>query len=148
MIPDWYHLHKTCYDPSSMICRGHLAKAKLLATLYPQLWHGRVLMLFRRRRITVPKPKTMEVLDQLTAYLRERQDYLPDYVRRRQRRYISSAQAEKGNDLIVTTRQKKQGMHWSVDTSDALAALKTLMLNHGWELYRRQRQVLPLAVPA
>ena len=43
--------------------------------------------------------------------------------------------------------QKKQGMHWSLETSDALAALKTLLLNGGWELYWRQRQVLPLVVP-
>jgi len=32
-------------------------------------------------------------------------------------------------------RQKHQGMHWSLNTSDSLCALKTLMMNHGWELY-------------
>ena len=32
-------------------------------------------------------------------------------------------------------RQKHQGMHWSLNTSDSLCALKMLMLNHGWELY-------------
>jgi hypothetical protein len=35
-------------------------------------------------------------------------------------------------------------MQWSLETSDALAALQTLMLNAGWERYWQQRQVLPL----
>jgi len=46
--------------------------------------------------------------------------------------------------LIVARRQKHQGMHWSQPTTDALAALKTLILNRGWELYWQQGQVLPL----
>ena len=54
-------------------------------------------------------------------------------------------QTEKTNDLIVARRQKRQDMHWSLETSDALAALKTLMLNSGWELYSQHRQVSPLA---
>jgi hypothetical protein len=35
-------------------------------------------------------------------------------------------------------------MQWSAETSDALAALRTLMLNGGWERYWQQREVLPL----
>ncbi len=35
-------------------------------------------------------------------------------------------------------------MQWSLDTSDALAALRTLMLNGGWERYWQQREVFPL----
>jgi hypothetical protein len=37
------------------------------------------------------------------------------------------------------------GMHWSKQTSDALAALRTLLLNGGWDLYWQKHQVLPLA---
>ena len=44
-------------------------------------------------------------------------------------------------------RQKHQGIHWSEQTSHALAALGTLMLNSGRELYWQNHQVLPLAVP-
>ena len=51
-----------------------------------------------------------------------------------------------GNDLIVARRQNHQGMHWSEQTSDALAALRTLMLNGGWDLYWQKHQVLPLAI--
>jgi hypothetical protein len=35
-------------------------------------------------------------------------------------------------------------MQWSAATSDALAALRTLMLNGAWEQYWQQREVLPL----
>jgi len=35
-------------------------------------------------------------------------------------------------------------MQWSEATSDALAALRTLLLNGGWERYWQQRQILPL----
>ena len=151
MILDWYHLHKKCYDLSSMICRDRTAKAGLLAKLYRPLWRGRVAEAVAVLVAYRPQAKNEKVLDQLITYLQDRHNFIPDYGQRRQdRRYscagagIGSAQAEKGNDLIVTRRQKKQGMHCSLETSEALAALKTLILNGGWELYWRQRQVLPL----
>ncbi|MEM4204622.1 MAG: hypothetical protein QXS54_11185, partial [Candidatus Methanomethylicaceae archaeon] len=129
--------------------RGRQAKAQLLSTLQRHLWHGQVAEAIQALEAYRPQAKNVQALDQLIAYLQERQTYIPDYgQRRRQRQYIGSAHAEKGNDLIVAGRQKKQGMHWSLDTSDALAALKTLMLNGGWERYWRQGQVLPLAIPA
>lgn len=149
MILDWYHLRKKCYDLSSMICRGRKAKASLLATLYRHLWRGRVDEAIQVLEDYRSQAKNHKALDQLITYLQDRRDYVPDYCQRRQdRRYISSAHAEKGNDLIVAGRQKKRGMHWSLETSVALAALKTLLLNDGWELYWRQRQVLPLVAPA
>jgi hypothetical protein len=49
-----------------------------------------------------------------------------------QHRFIDSH-----NDLIVTWRHERKGTHWSLESSDALVALQTLMLNNGWELYRR-----------
>ena len=42
------------------------------------------------------------------------------------------------------TAQANRGMQWSEATSDALAALRTLMLNGGWERYWLQCEVLPL----
>jgi hypothetical protein len=58
--------------------------------------------------------------------------------------YVGSGHVEKANDLIVARRQKGRSLQWSWATSDALAALRTLMLNGGWERYWQQRQVLPL----
>ena len=61
-----------------------------------------------------------------------------------ERKERGSGHVEKANDLIVARRQKNRGMQWSEATSDALAALYTLMLNGGWERYWQQREVLPL----
>ena len=87
-------------------------------------------------------------LETLMRYLSERREYLPNYkARRAQRQYIGSAHAEKANDLLVARRQKHRGRHWREASSDGLAALRTLLLNGGWDLYWQQHQVLPLAVP-
>ena len=95
-----------------------------------------------------PQTKNIEKLDELIQYLQKRQAFIPNYRERRaQRKYIGSAPVEKGNDLIVARRQKHQGMHWSEQTSESLAALRALMLNGGWDLYWQNHQVLPLAIP-
>lgn len=145
MILDWYHLRKKGYQLSSMICRGKVAKGKFLASLYYYLWRGRVSEAIQFSQAYREQAKNLEKLDELINYLQAREPFIPDYkARRRQQQYIGSGHAEKGNDLIVARRQKRKGMHWSLETSDALAALKTLMLNQGWDLYWTQRKVLPL----
>ena len=146
LILDWYHCYKKCYDLTSLICRGHKAKLELLGLLLKHLWRGQVQnaldMLEEYRSLT----KNAEKLDELIKYLDTRRAYIPNYQEQRlQRHYIGSAHVEKGNDLLVARRQKHQGMHWSEQTSDALAALQTLLLNGGWDLYWLKRQILPLA---
>lgn len=42
MILDWYHLGKKCSGLTSVICRGNLAKKKLLGQLLFYLWRGQV----------------------------------------------------------------------------------------------------------
>ncbi len=145
MILDWYHLRKKCYQLCSLICRGRKAKAHLLFVLYRHLWRGRVEEAVQVLEAYRPHAKRETALDELIAYLQQRRAFIPNYCqRRRERRYIGSGHGEKTNDLIVARRQKCKGMHWSLKTSDALAALQTLMLNRGWELYWSHRQVLPL----
>ena len=92
-----------------------------------------------------PETKNEAKLDELIGYLQARAAWIPNYRHRRiEQKYIGSAHAEKANDLIVARRQKNRGMQWSEATSDALAALRTLMLNGGWERYWQRREVLPL----
>ncbi len=74
-----------------------------------------------------------------------RREFLPNYRQRyTTRQYIGSGHTEKLNDLLVARRQKGQGRHWSQETSAALAALRTLLLNGGWARYWQHREVLPL----
>jgi hypothetical protein len=134
MILDWHHLQQKCLELSSRICRNKVAKAQLLRRLYRRLWRGKVQatveVLEAERRITKNEAK----LDELMAYLQARTGWIVNYRQRRiEQKYIGSAHVEKANDLIVARRQKNRGMQWSEATSDALAALRTLMLNGGWE---------------
>jgi len=148
LILDWYHCRKKCYDLTSLICRGRKAKSELLGLLLKHLWRGQVQDAMDILQQYRPQAKNIEKLDELINYLDNRRSYLPNYHERRiQRKYIGSAHTEKANDLIVARRQKHQGMHWSEQTSDALAALRTLLLNDGWDLYWQKHQVLPLAIP-
>ena len=92
-----------------------------------------------------PQAADPAAVDDLTAYLQARAEWIPNYrLRRRQRRYIGNGLGEKANDRIVARRQKRKGMHGSVETADALAALRTLLLNGGWEQYWQGRGVLRL----
>jgi hypothetical protein len=145
MILDWFHVRKRVSELGSMICHGRKAKAALLGPLYRHLWQGEVDAALALLEAYRPHARNLERLEELIAYLRDRRAYIPNYrARRRECQYIGSAHVEKANDLIVAQRQKGAGMHWSLATSDALAALRTLMLNGGWDRYWRHREVLPL----
>ena len=145
LLLDWYHLCHKCVEMTSLICRGRRAKKPLLKLVLACLWEGKVAEAIAALEAHRPEAKNLAKLDELIAYLQARQLYIPNYrARRRERRYIGSGHVEKTNDLLVAKRQKGHGMHWSLQTSDALAALRTLMLNGGWERYWRNREVLPL----
>ncbi len=92
--------------------------------------------------------RNTEKLEELLAYLRAWRAFLPNYRQRyTTRQYIGSGHTEKLNDLLVARRQKGQGHHWSQETSDALAALRTLLLNGDWPRSCAAAAGLPLACP-
>jgi len=145
MILDWYHLDQKCMDLCSRICRGKGAKAQLVLRLYRRLWRGDVAAAIKVLEAYRPQARNAEVLDTLIAYLQARQPWIPNERQRRiDQHSIGSGHVEKANDLIVARRQKGRSLQWSQETSLALAALRTLMLNGGWEHYWQQRQILPL----
>jgi hypothetical protein len=97
----------------------------------------------------VPHTRPGSSLPTFGEYLLARQAYIPDYRERwRACRYIGSGQVEKANDLLVARRQKGKGMHWSGETSDALAALCTLRRNQEWERYWQQPAEQPAVLAA
>ncbi len=145
MILDWHHLKQKCVDLSSRICRGKAAKAQLLRRLYRRLWRGDVPAAIAILEAERAETKHEAKLDELIGYLQAREAWMVNYRQRHiERKERGSGHVEKANDLIVARRQKNRGMQWSEATSDALAALRTLMLNGGWDQYWQQREVLPL----
>ncbi len=146
MLLDWHHVAQKCRDLASRIYPERSVRARLLGRLFRRLWGGDVtravrLLTGQRRQAADP-----QALDDLITYLRARAEWIPNYrARRRQRQYIGNGLGEKANDRIVVRRQKRRGMQWSVPTSDALAALRTLLLNEGSEDYWQERRLLRLA---
>jgi len=114
MLLDWQHLRQKCYDLSSRICRGKVAKAQFLRRLYRRLWHGDVAGAIAVLEAERPSTKNEAKVDELMAYLQARQAWIPNYRQHRiERKYIGSGHVEKANDLIVARRQKNRGMQWS-----------------------------------
>jgi hypothetical protein len=145
MLLDWHHLKQKCLELSSRICRSKTAKAHFLRRLYRHLWRGDVPAAIGVLEAERPETKNAAKLDELIAYLQARAAWIPNYRERRiEQKYIGSAHVEKANDLIVARRQKNRGMQWSKVTSDALAGLRTLMLNGGWDRYWQNREILSL----
>jgi hypothetical protein len=149
LLLDWYHLRVRCAEEASRACRGRAAKARLLRRLRRRLWRSDVPGAMGVIGEEVPHARPGSSLPTFGEYLRARQAYIPDYRERwRTCRYIGSGQVEKANDLLVARRQKGKGMHWSGETSDALAALSTLKLNQEWERYWQQAQGQPALLAA
>lgn len=145
LILDWWHLYKRCRELASMACRGRKVKAALLRPIYRHLWQGDVAAAVALLEAYRPQAKDGERLEEWITYLRERAPYIPNYWgRRRTCQYIGSGAVEQVNDVVVARRQKGQGMRWQESTSDALAALRTLMMNGGWDRYWQHHEVLPL----
>jgi hypothetical protein len=147
-VLDWWHLAKRCRELTSMIGNDRAARRALCKAVLRPLWRGKVQEAVQILEAARPQAKSETRLDELIAYLGSREESLVNYrARRVQRQHIGSGGLEKGNDLMVARRMKRHGMHWSLETADSLAALKTLWLNQGWDRYWARREVLRLAAP-
>jgi hypothetical protein len=131
IILDWYHLEKRCKEQLSLALKGRVIRNALLEQLCPLLWHGRVDRAIALLQAVEPaKIKNQQALNTLIGYLKRNRPYIPCYeVRKRLGLRNSSNQGEKANDLVVSDRQKHNGMSWSKPGSVALAALTALVRN-------------------
>jgi hypothetical protein len=142
IILDWFHLVKKCKELLSLSMKGRIVRNEILREVMPLLWHGltdKAIGLLKR--IQAEKVKNDEKLSKLIAYLERNKEMIPCYaIRKSLGLRNSSAIGEKMNDLIVSSRQKHNGMSWSKIGSLALAALTTAKLNgesQGWIEKRR-----------
>jgi hypothetical protein len=148
MVLDWHHLAKKCRDLAARICPSRPERARLLHRLFRWLWAGQVPRAVRVLERQWSRAADPQAVDGLIAYLQAREEWIPNYrARRRQRLYNGNGLGEKANDRLVARRQKRKGMQWGAQTSDALAALRTLLLNEQWDdcWLKRQRPSLHAA---
>jgi hypothetical protein len=135
MVLDWYHLKDKCARQLSLAMKGAALRNEALDELSSLLWYGRVesakAFLRRLPKAHLKKPDEIRIL---IGYLERNQPYIPCYeVRKRLGLRNSGNIGERMNGLLVSERQKHNGMSWSADGSIALAALEALKRNHEYQ---------------
>lgn len=135
MILDWYHLEDKCARQLSLAMKGAVLRNEALSVLSAFLWYGRVdsakTFLQSLPKTDLKKPDEIRVL---IGYLERHRPYLPCYaVRKRLGLRNSSNIGERMNGLLVSERQKHNGMSWSARGSIALAALEALKRNDEYQ---------------
>jgi len=143
IILDWFHLEKKCKDLLSMAIKGKQAKNQLLACVLAWLWLGKVDQAINVLR-ALPEDliKNGTQRDNLITYLHRNQACIPCYaLRKKLGLRISSNPVEKANDLVVSNRQKHNGMSWSADGSTSLATLTSVRRNDEQMNWLRHRDI-------
>jgi hypothetical protein len=131
IILDWFHLRKKCKDLLSMAINGKQIKQQILSELLAWLWLGKVDQAVELlSNIKQDMIKNKKELENLINYFERNRSYIPCYaLRQKLGLRVSSNLVEKANDLVVSNRQKHNGMSWSADGSTSLATLTTVRRN-------------------
>jgi hypothetical protein len=135
ILLDWHHLVKKCKEGLSSALNSRHVRNAVLKEVVRKLWYGNIDAAIAYLRKVDPKHiKATEAIERLVGYLERNRLHIPCYaVRRRLGLRNSSNRGEKANDLVVSARQKHNGMSWSKVGSAALATLSALVRNdnHG-----------------
>ena len=132
LILDWYHLEEKCKKQLSMALKGRVLRNEVLEELKKLLWHGEVIKAqeyLQNMNSNIIRNKAER--DILIGYLERNKDIIPCYSLRKQLKLRNSSNiGEKMNDVIVSERQKHNGMSWSNSGSTALASVTILKQNN------------------
>ena len=143
LILDWYHLVKKFKEQLSMGMKGRNLRNMILDRLLPLLWPGltdRAIALLCD--IDSAEIKNKAIIEKLKGYLRRNKPYIPCYaIRKELGRRNSSNVGEKANDLIVSARQKHNGMSWSKVGSVALASVSALKSDNEDKMWFEKRVI-------
>jgi len=131
LILDWYHLDKKCQQRLSMAMKGKEKRNAVLQELLAWLWIGKVDQAIDYLRSLHPDDiKDAEHIEKLIDYFSRNLSFIPCYaLRQKLGLRVSSNPVEKANDLLVSNRQKHNGMSWSASGSSSLATLTSLRRN-------------------
>ena len=143
IILDWYHLEKKCKEQLSMAMKGRVFRNDVLDRLLPLLWHGltdKAIALLEE--LDPSQIKNQSVAEKLVQYLHRNKPYIPCYAIRKQIGLPNSSNiGEKMNDLVVSDRQKHNGMSWSKPGSVALASITALKRNKEANRWFEEREL-------
>ena len=132
IILDWYHLKRRCQEYLSMSISGGKEKRNIiLQKLLRILWADNVDNAIKYLH-SLPdfclRPQNR--IEDLCAYFEKNRVCIPCYALRSVFHLKNSSnRVEKANDLTVASRQKHQGMSWSVFGSGAIAQIQVRFFN-------------------
>jgi len=143
IILDWYHLVWKCKEQLSMGMKGRDVRNAILKQMMPFLWLGQTDRAIRLlSEIKDTDIKSGSAIEKLKAYLERNSPYIPCYVIRKELGLRNSSnRGEKANDLVVSDRQKHNGMSWSKKGSVALAFLSALKRNCEYMRWFEKREI-------
>jgi hypothetical protein len=143
IILDWYHLQKKCKEQLSMALKGSKIRNEFLEDLMPCLWFGNVNRAIQLLQNIEPrKIKDQEHIRILIDYFIRVNDYIPCYALRKELGLRNSSNlGEKANDIVVSNRQKHNGMSWSNNGSTSFATVASASYNLEIEQWIHQRDV-------
>lgn len=143
IILDWYHLTKKIKEQLSLGMKGRTVRNQLVKRVLPLLWYGLTDKAIGLLQETDSHDiKNQATMDKLIQYLVRNKPYIPCYaVRKKLGLRNSSSIGEKMNDLLVSNRQKHNGMSWSKDGSLALATVTALKFNQEYSNWFEKREL-------
>ena len=143
IILDWYHLVKKCKEQLSMALKGREIRKRILGDLMPLLWHGLTEeAITYLAGIASDGIKNQAAIDKLTDYFVRNCSNIPCYALRKKLKLRNgSSIGEKMNDLIVSHRQKDNGMSWSKRGSVALATVTALIRNKEYRKWFERKEL-------
>ena len=130
-ILDWYHLKKKCEMQLSMGLNNTKKRNEILGKMLYYSWYGCIEKVYEVID-KIPKEyiKNQEALDKLKGYYERNYNYIPNYaLRKKVGLRNSSNRGEKENDLIISNRQKHNGMAWSKVGSNSLGIITAVKQN-------------------
>jgi hypothetical protein len=132
IILDWYHLRKKMEETLSRICNNTIYRNEMLQKAMPLLWRGDVdgaKAILQAMDKNMVKNETQLIY--LIGYLERVRATIPNYMLRAELGLRNSSnRGEKANDLIVSNRQKHNGMSWSDIGSSSLASVSATLHNN------------------
>jgi len=146
LIMDWYHLQHKCAELLSSALKGRKIRNEHLKQLTYFLWYGCVGKAIEYlNKLPSQDIKNQKAVDTLTTYLDNHRQKIPCYALRKQLGLCNSSnRVEKANDILVSHRQKRNGMSWSEQGSLSLAALSAVRRN-GHHRHWLEYNVIPFA---
>ncbi len=131
IILDWYHLEKKCEYELSLALKGSKIRNAVLDQLLPLLWLGQIDKAVNYlNNLSADLFKSGQSVERLIGYFERNQACIPCYALRKQLGLRNSSnKGEKANDLCVATRQKHNGMSWSLDGSAMLTTITAMHVN-------------------